>query len=206
MNNCREHITFVIATNNPGKLREMREILSKLEVSAVSLAEAGVDIEIEETGATFSENAFLKARAVCEATGMPAIADDSGLVVYGLGGEPGVYSSSYGGDGLDDNARCMFLLQNMLNLEQRAAKFVSNIGCVFPDGKTILSEGECHGEITDRPRGIGGFGYDPVFLVDGMGKTMAELSEQEKNAVSHRGNALRKFDKALLTFCQNQEV
>ena len=189
---------FVIATNNAGKLREMRDILSKLGIDAMSLAEAGVSIEVEETGVTFKENAFLKAQAVCEATGRPSIADDSGLVADALGGEPGVYSSSFGGDGLSDKERCAYLLQKMENTEQRSAKFVCNIVCVYPDGKTLFAEGKCHGEISAVQRGADGFGYDPVFLVNGTGKTMAELTSEEKNNVSHRALALKELSRIIL--------
>ena len=186
-------MTYVIATNNEGKLNEMRVILSKLGIEAVSLADVELDINVDETGVTFKENALLKAKAVCDATGMPAIADDSGLEIDALDGQPCVFTSSFGGDGLDERGRCKYLLQKMANVEQRCAKFVSTIACVFPDGKTIIAEGECRGEIAASPRGAGGFGYDPVFIAEGANRTMAELSDQEKNAVSHRGAALRNF-------------
>ncbi|MCL2201739.1 MAG: RdgB/HAM1 family non-canonical purine NTP pyrophosphatase, partial [Oscillospiraceae bacterium] len=145
------------------------------------------------TGETFLENAMLKARAICNATGLPAIADDSGLMVYALDGAPGVYSSSYGGSMLTDGQRCEFLLSNMQNEKLRKAKFVCTIVCAFPDGNTLVSDGECLGEIISAPRGTGGFGYDPIFLVKELNKTMAELSSEEKNYISHRGKALRKF-------------
>jgi len=188
---------FVLATGNAGKIREMREILQKLGIEAVSQQELGLALDVEETGSTFLENATLKAEAVCKAANLPAIADDSGLVVEALGGDPGVYSSSYGGDGLDDADRYRYLLKNMENMEQRAAKFVSIIVCVFPDGQVVSAKGECHGEIAFEPRGEGGFGYDPVFLVNDTGKSMAELTPEEKNAVSHRGIALREFAEKL---------
>ena len=181
---------FIVATNNSGKLREIRAILSKLGVDAVSPDEAGLDIDVEETGSTFRENATLKARAACGISGMPSIADDSGLAVEALGGAPGVYSARYGGC-LSDGERCGLLLHNMKNMEQRAAKFVCNIMCVFPDGRTVFAEGECDGEIAGAPRGSGGFGYDPIFVARGMERTMAELTENEKNEISHRGKALK---------------
>ena len=180
---------FIIATNNPGKLREMREILSQQGFDAVSPSDAGIDIQIDETGATFRENALLKAQAICGISKLPAIADDSGLAVEALGGEPGVYSARYGGD-IDNTARNALLLNNMKDMEQRAAKFVCSIICLFPDGRQISAEGECHGEISHEPRGDGGFGYDPVFIPNGMNKTMAELTSKEKNEISHRGKAL----------------
>ena len=191
---------FVIATNNAGKLREMREILAGLGLETVSQAEAGIDVEVEETGATFIENATLKAEAACKATGLPAIADDSGLVVEALGGAPGVHSKRYGGGGLSEGGLYAYLLQKMNGLEQRSAKFVSSIVCVFPDGRLLSAEGECAGAITGSPRGSGGFGYDPVFQPEGSSRTMAELSPAEKNAISHRGKALRSFKEALRIF------
>ena len=184
---------YVLATSNKGKIREMREILQGLGIEVVSQSELGLNVCVEETGTTFMENALLKAKAVCKASGLPAIADDSGLVVEALGGEPGVYSSSYGGEGLDDNGRCEHLLNNMKNMELRVAKFVCTVVCFFPDGEIVSAQAECCGEILRSAQGDGGFGYDPVFLVEGMDKTMAQLSPEEKNAVSHRGAALRQF-------------
>ena len=188
---------FVLATANKGKIREMREILSELGIEVMTQSELGMNIEVEETGTTFMENALLKAEAVCKATGLPAIADDSGLMVDALGGAPGVYSSSYGGDALSNADRCAYLLGDLRNVEQRRAKFVCTIVCVFPNGRIVSSDSECLGEIADSPRGDNGFGYDPVFLVEGAGKTMAELSQAEKNVVSHRGKALRNFARVL---------
>ena len=186
-------VRFVLATANPGKISEMRGILSGLGIVVKTREELGIDIEVEETGTTFIENALLKASAICKAAGMPAVADDSGLMVDALGGSPGVYSSSFGGEGLDDTGRCKHLIEKMQDAEHFGAKFVCTIACVFPDGKILTAEGECRGEILTAPRGLGGFGYDPVFLVEGLGKTMAELTREEKNAVSHRGKALREF-------------
>jgi len=188
---------FALATANPGKIREIREILSGTDVELVSRDELGICFEVEETGSTFFENAFIKAKAISLAAGLPAIADDSGLIVDALEGEPGVYSSSYGGEELEGKQRYLYLLEKMKNKEQRRAKFVCTIVCVFPDGSYLSAEGECAGQIATAPRGSGGFGYDPVFLVDGTNKTMAELSQQEKNQVSHRGAALRRFARRL---------
>jgi len=184
---------FVLATANPGKVKEMSDILSAFEFDFVTRNELGIDMEVEETGCTFLENALLKAQALCEATGLPAIADDSGLMVEALDGQPGVYSSSFGGTELSDTERCAYLLSKLQNREQRRAKFVCTIVCYFPDATYIVSQGECPGEIIEILRGENGFGYDPVFLVDGLSKTMAELSATEKNAISHRGKALEKF-------------
>ena len=194
---------FVLATANQGKIREMREILLELGIEVVTQGDLGINIEVEETGTTFMENALLKAEAVCKATGLPAIADDSGLMVDALGGAPGVYSSSYGGEGLSNMERCEYLLEKLRNVEQRGAKFVCTIMCAFPDGRIISAEGECRGEMTRAPRGDNGFGYDPVFMADGTGMTMAELPQPEKNLISHRGRAIQSFVCELLKNEQN---
>jgi len=188
---------FVLATANPGKIKEMREILSKFNIDIVTRDELGITFDIEETGSTFLENATLKAKAISAASDMPAIADDSGLVVDALGGEPGLYSSTYGGVELTDEERCLYLLRKMENVEQRSAKFVCNIVCVFPDGKCLTATGECNGSIAKKLCGSSGFGYDPVFLPVGSDVTTAQLSSAEKNAISHRGIALREFAKLL---------
>ena len=191
---------FVLATANPGKIHEMQEVLPELGIEVVSRKELGIDLDIEETGSTFIDNALLKAKAICEASGLPAIADDSGLVVDALGGAPGLYSSSYGGERLDDAGRCDYLLKNMENMEQRSAKFVCTIVCVYPDGKTISAQGECTGELALSPRGNNGFGYDPIFIPDGKDKTLAELLPEDKNMISHRGKALREFARQLVPY------
>ena len=184
---------LVLASKNPKKLVEMNDILSHLGVEVCSEAEAGVDVEVEETGTTFEENSLLKARAVMEASGMPAIADDSGLCVDALGGAPGVYSARYGGPELDDAGRYRLLLENLRGQMTRTAKFVSVITCCFPNGDVICARGECPGTIAYAPQGEGGFGYDPVFFVPRLKKTFAQLSPEEKNAISHRGKALEQF-------------
>ena len=189
---------FVIASNNKKKLTELKTILSGFGAQVVSQSEAGLDFEAEETGTTFEENALIKARAACAALGEPSIADDSGLVVDALGGQPGVYSARYGGeDCQSDEDRVNLLLKNMQEKTDRRARFVSCIACVYPNGDVITARGECEGMITLAPRGEGGFGYDPVFGLPGKGMTMAELSAEEKNAVSHRGAALRNFEEKL---------
>ena len=183
----------VLASHNKMKMKEMREILAQLGVEVISQAEAGVDIEPEETGTTFEENARIKARAIMEATGLPAIADDSGLVVDALDGAPGVYSARYGGEGLDDDGRWKLLLKNMEGKEDRACRFVCVICCALPDGAEVMSRGTVEGQVAFGPEGDGGFGYDPVFYLPERGCTMACLPAEEKNAISHRGNALRAF-------------
>ena len=188
---------FVLATHNPGKLKEMADILSGLGVEVVSPADVGISVDVEETGTTFVENAMLKAKAICAASGLPAIADDSGLCVDALNGAPGVYSARYGGPELDDAGRYRLLLENLRGQTPRTAKFVSVITCCFPNGDVITARGECPGTIAFAPMGEGGFGYDPVFFIPGLKKTFAQLSAQEKNAISHRGRALALFQQKL---------
>ena len=187
---------LVLASKNPKKLKEMREILSHLGVEVCMQSDVGVDVDVEETGTTFEENSLLKAKAVMEASGLPAIADDSGLCVDALGGAPGVYSARYGGPGLDDEGRYRLLLENMRG-QPRAAKFVSVITCCFPNGDVLTARGECPGTIAFAPMGEGGFGYDPVFFLPKLKKTFAQLTPEEKNAISHRGLALRAFREKL---------
>ena len=191
---------FVLATHNPGKLAEMKAILSGLGVEVVSPAEAGVEVDVEETGTTFAENAMLKAKAICAAAGLPAIADDSGLCVDALNGGPGVYSARYGGEELDDRKRRLLLLRNLRGQTTRAAHFTCAVACAFPDGDTLTAEGRCDGAIAFAPLGEGGFGYDPVFLIPDKGKTFGQLSPEEKSAISHRGKALAAFVEKLGTY------
>ena len=191
---------FVLATHNPGKLREMGGILKDLGVEVVSPATLGIPVDVEETGTTFLENALLKAKAICRAANLPAIADDSGLCVDALNGAPGVYSARYGGEGLDDRGRCMLLLNSLRGATTRAAHFSCAVACAFPNGDTLTAEGRCDGFIAYAPLGDGGFGYDPVFLLPGAGKTFGQLSQEEKSAVSHRGKALKEFAGKLETY------
>ena len=185
---------LILASKNPGKLRELQEILGELHVEVLMESQVGLDLDVEETGTTFEENSFLKADAVMKASGMAAIADDSGLMVDALDGAPGVYSARYG-NLHNDADRTAYLLKNLESVpeEKRTAKFVSVITACFPDGRVIQARGECPGVITRSPRGSGGFGYDPVFLVPELGATFSELSPEEKNRISHRGRALRLF-------------
>ena len=184
---------FVMATHNQKKLQELERILMPLHISV-----SAPDLpEVEETGTTLAENAFLKADSACRETGLPAVADDSGLVVDALGGAPGVYSARYAGEDATDLDRIHKLLDAIRDVprEKRAAKFVSAICCVFPDGTRITAQGECAGTIAFAPEGEGGFGYDPVFLVNG--KSFAQLTAEEKDEISHRGRALRAFAEKL---------
>lgn len=185
---------FVLAGNNESKLREMNSILTSIGIEVVSQRALGFDIHTEETGSTFEENAFLKANELMKASNMPTIADDSGLVVDALDGDPGVYSARYGGESCKSDAdRVNLLLKNMENKEQRSAKFVSCVVCIFPDGRSITVRGEVMGEIAKQPSGNGGFGYDPVFYLPEYEATMAEITQEKKNMVSHRGRALQKL-------------
>ena len=191
---------FILATYNPGKLREMAAILSQYGVEVVSPADVGIIVDVEETGTTFAENAMLKAKAICAAADLPAIADDSGLCVDALNGGPGVYSARYGGEGLDDKGRYTLLLQNMRGQTTRAAHFACAIACAFPNGDELTAEGRCDGTIAFAPMGEGGFGYDPVFFVPEKAKTFGQLTAEEKSAISHRGKALKAFSEKLATY------
>ena len=186
----------ILASKNPHKLEEISKITEKFGFDLVLQSQLGVDIDVEETGTTFEENSFLKAEAVMKATGLPALADDSGIMVDALNGEPGVYSARYGFDEtLDDWGRLCLLLKNTEQVPdgQRQAKFVCVITFVHPDGQVIQARGEIHGELLREAKGQNGFGYDPIFYYPPLGKTTAELSSEEKNEVSHRAVALKAF-------------
>lgn len=196
---------FVLASQNKHKLIEMQDILSAHGVEVVLQGELGLHVEVEETGSTFAENAMLKARAVMEASGLPAIADDSGVCVDALNGAPGIYSARYGGEVLDDVGRYQLLLNNLRGATSRTAHFTSAIACIFPNGDTIEAEGICPGTIGYAPQGDGGFGYDPVFFLPELRKTYAQLTPEEKAAVSHRGKALEIFDGKLREYLKNHQ-
>ena len=186
----------VLASKNKHKLLEISKITEKFGMELVLQSELGVDIDVEENGTTFEENSFIKAEAVMKATGLPALADDSGIAVDALNGEPGIYSARYGfDDSLDDWGRLLLLLKNTEHVPdgQRQAQFVCVITMVTPDGQTIQARGEIHGELLREARGENGFGYDPIFYYPPMGKTTAEMSPEDKNQVSHRANALNVF-------------
>ena len=186
----------VLASQNKHKLEEISKITAKFGMELVLQSDLGVQIDVEETGTTFEENSLLKAKAVMEATGLPALADDSGIAVDALNGEPGIYSARYGFDeSLDDWGRLLLLLKNTEHVPdgQRQAQFVCVITMVTPGGEVIQARGEIHGELTREARGENGFGYDPIFYYPPLGKTTAELSSEEKNQVSHRANALNVF-------------
>lgn len=183
--------TYVIATNNPHKLAEIRAILENDSRRFLSMAEAGIHTDPEENGTTFEANALIKARAACLASGLPALADDSGLEVDALDGAPGIRSARYCQG--SDQDRVDFLLKNLAAVPaaQRGAQFVSAIACVYPDGTEFALRGICRGEILTENRGEGGFGYDPVFYVPAEGQTFASMPQERKNAISHRAHSLR---------------
>ena len=186
----------VLASKNKHKLEEISQITEKFGMELVLESDLGVDIDVEETGSTFEENSFLKAEAVMKATGLPALADDSGIAVDALNGEPGIYSARYGFDeSLDDWGRLQLLLKNTEQVpdERRQAKFVCVITLVTPQQEIIQARGEVHGMLLRTPAGQGGFGYDPIFDYPPLGKSLAELTPEEKNQVSHRANALQVF-------------
>ena len=186
----------VLASRNKHKLEEISQITRKFGMELVLESDLGVDIDVEETGSTFEENSFLKADAVMKATGLPALADDSGIAVDALNGEPGIYSARYGFDeSLDDWGRLQLLLKNTEQVpdDRRQAKFVCVITMVTPDGQNIQARGEVHGMLLRAPAGQGGFGYDPIFYYPPLGKSLAEVTAEEKNQVSHRANALKVF-------------
>lgn len=187
---------IVLASDNAHKLEEFRALFRELSAELLSKAEAGFTDEVEETGTTFAENAYIKAEAVMRATGLPALADDSGLCVDALGGAPGVLSARYTGSHSDsDEDRYRLVLKNLDGASDRSARFVCSLCCVFPDGGVIRAEGACEGKILPAPQGNNGFGYDPVFQPEGYDCSMAELTMAEKNAISHRGRALVNFRK-----------
>lgn len=189
---------MILASNNLKKMLEMQTLLADLGVEIISQREAGCNFEVDETGETFEENAFLKARAVTEATGEIAVADDSGLMVDALGGAPGVHSARFTGCHEDtDEQRYLYLLEKLRDVEDRSAKFVSCICCTFPNGDILRARGECTGMIALTPSGSGGFGYDPVFVPDGFDCTMAVLGSDIKNEIAHRGKAIRMFKEEL---------
>lgn len=184
--------TLLVATTNPGKLKEYQEMFADLGVTWKTLADVGLDgHEVAETGETFRDNALLKAVAYAHRSGLPTLADDSGLAVDALQGAPGVYSARYAPTAPERNAKLLAALQNVPVAERRA-RFVCVIACVFPHGLTILSEGSLEGQIGFAPRGSNGFGYDPVVVL-ADGRTVAELPPAEKNQISHRGQALIKL-------------
>ena len=189
----------VIATRNKGKLKEMTEILNEICCDIISMEQAGIDKDIEETGNSFEENALIKAQAVADITREMVIADDSGLEVDFLGGAPGIYSSRFAGEGASDHDRNSKLLAMLEGVpaERRTARFVCAIAVVVPGGGHFTVRGTCEGRINFTPSGENGFGYDPLFFLQEYNMTMAQLSAEEKNKISHRGKALKLMVKEL---------
>lgn len=184
---------IIAATGNVGKIKEIKKIFSDDNVEIISMGEIGIDIDIEENGTTFEENSLIKARTIAKMTGEIALADDSGLCVDALGGAPGIYSARYAGDDASDEERIEKLLGELSDEKNRSAKFVSVIAVVFPDGKEMTACGEVKGKIAYKSSGNGGFGYDPVFISDELGKTFGDASADEKNEISHRARAINKM-------------
>jgi XTP/dITP diphosphohydrolase len=201
---------LVLATRNAGKTAEIRDLLKAYPVQICNLDDFGPIPEVEEDGATFDDNAYKKAFFAARVLGLPALADDSGLVVEALGGAPGVYSARYAGTTASDADRCAKLLDEMQGQTQREAAFECVISIAVPEGPALTYEGRCEGQITHRPTGEGGFGYDPVFFYPPLNKTFAEMSLAEKGTVSHRGRALRElqaeFDKVLIWIRQHMPM
>ena len=183
---------IIFATGNAGKMREIRAILSDLGLPVLSMKEAGVDLDIVEDGKTFAENAKIKAMAVWKQTGGIVLADDSGLAVYYIGGEPGVYSARYLGEDTSYEIKNQAIIDRLADAkeEERTARFVSAIAAVLPDGSELVTEGTIEGLIAHEPAGNGGFGYDPIFYLPEYGVTSAEIPIEKKNEISHRGKAL----------------
>ncbi len=183
---------LLLATNNPGKVREFRRLLAGSPFEVLTPAEAGIALDVEETGSTYAENAMLKARAFADAGGCLALADDSGIEVDALEGGPGMYSARFGGPGLDDKGRTALLLEKLSGVpdERRAARYRAIVAVAWPGGEAQTFEGVQEGSIGFAPRGEGGFGYDPVFITTD-GRIQAEISDEDKDLISHRGRAVR---------------
>ncbi|MEN6314752.1 MAG: XTP/dITP diphosphatase [Clostridiaceae bacterium] len=186
---------LIVATKNRGKLKEFAELLAHLPYDIVSMADAGIEDNIEENGTTFEENALIKAKSVWKATGDTVIADDSGLEVDYLNGAPGVYSARYAGEGATDDVKNRKLLHALEGVpaDKRTARFVCAIAVIFPDGGNFTVRGTCEGYMATEPAGNNGFGYDPLLYVPEIGMTIAQMESSLKNNISHRGNAIRKM-------------
>lgn len=184
---------IIAATQNKGKIKEIQEIFGSLGFDVISQKDAGIDIDVEETGTTFEENAMLKAKAVYDICREAVIADDSGLCVDALDGAPGVYSARFAGEGATDEERINKLLEELKDKTDRSAKFISTLVMILNDGRKFIAVGEVEGEILKAPSGTNGFGYDPVFYSKELKKSFGEATDAEKNSISHRGRALKKL-------------
>ena len=186
---------IILATNNKSKVKEISEMMSGSDITFESLADAGINVEVEETGTTFEENALLKAREICKLSGKPTISDDSGLEIDALDGAPGIYSSRFMGEDTSYDIKNNALIEKLENVADpdRTARFRCCMALVLPDGREFVTEGTMEGIIAREPKGINGFGYDPILFIPEYNRTSAELSSEEKNNISHRGEALRKM-------------
>lgn len=191
---------IIFASNNKGKIRELKDILSPMGIEVVSQREAGFDIEADETGTTFAENSAIKAKAIYELAKIPVLADDSGLCVDALDGQPGVYSHRFAGENATDEEKCRYILEKLENIsdEKRTARFICDMCFIDENGREYHAEGRCEGKIGKEEKGNNGFGYDPIFVVGN--RTLAELEETEKNKISHRAEALKKMKEILKQF------
>ena len=181
---------LIIASNNKHKIYEIKKILGDKFDEILSLREAGIDHETVEDGTTFMENAYKKAKEIAEISGCPALADDSGISADALGGAPGIFSARFSGEHGNDQANNDLLVARLADKEDKSAHYTAAICLVYPDGKRVEAEGYLYGRIIDTPRGTRGFGYDPIFVPDGEERTVAEMTDEEKNAISHRAKAL----------------
>lgn len=186
---------IILATNNKSKVKEISEMMSGSDITFESLADAGINVEVEETGTTFEENALLKAREICKLSGKPTISDDSGLEIDALDGAPGIYSSRFMGEDTSYDIKNNAIIEKLENVADpdRTARFRCCMALVLPDGREFVTEGAMEGIIAREPKGINGFGYDPILFIPEYNRTSAELSSEEKNNISHRGEALRKM-------------
>lgn len=186
---------IILATNNKSKVKEISEMMSGSDITFESLADAGINVEVEETGTTFEENALLKAREICKLSGKPTISDDSGLEIDALDGAPGIYSSRFMGEDTSYDIKNNALIEKLENVADpdRTARFRCCMALVLSDGREFVTEGAMEGIIAREPKGINGFGYDPILFIPEYNRTSAELSSEEKNNISHRGEALRKM-------------
>ena len=199
---------MILASNNKDKLREIREILIGTDIEIISQREAGCNFEAEENGSTFRENARIKAMAAMMATGLAAVSDDSGLEVNAMDGGPGIFSARFGGEELSYDKKCQMIIDAVGNSSDRGARFFCSVVCVFPNGDEICADGAVDGKIGTFAEGNGGFGYDPIFIPAGFNHSIACLTDDEKNAISHRGKAFREFAEKLgeyLADRQNKE-
>ena len=188
---------IIAATSNAGKIKEIKKIFSSADFEITSMKDSGILVDVEENGKTFEENALIKAREIKKLCSCAVLSDDSGLCVDALGGAPGIYSARYAGEGATDEERVIKLLDELKHEKNRRAKFVSVVALILPDGREFTANGEVLGTLDYSPKGDGGFGYDPIFIADELGKTFGEASDDEKNAISHRARALSALYKKL---------